>query len=235
MTTPVPIGYADFERLQPISDQLLLQVTQTAPNTGDSFGPFYVGNIRGLRLLFNPSSAAGTIFLDYFKDAAMTQSIGVSSGNSLTGQPLQRTIRPFAPFLRFRVFPSIAATLDYTFTVATVADTRVPLITPDGLRLISQEGANLPGNSTVITPFARSVYGPMYWHINTNSTSWIARLQTVDGGGVVRTFARADATIGPFRGMLLSPGGGLQLSVQNLTAAASLYDSFVTGPSDESA
>lgn len=235
MTLPVTRGYADFERQQPISDQVIVNDNNTAGNGGITYGPFYVGNIRALRFLYTPISADGTFRVTSYSDLAGLNQLGISQANSLGGQSIQRTFRPFAPVVSFTVFPSTALTVDYSLFVSTAADTRVPLITPSTLLQVSREGANVNAGATVTVNFIRSVYGPLWWHCNSNAASWIGRLQTVDGAGVVQTFARAEQGQPIFRNTVLSPGGGLKFTMQNLSGAAALFDCFVVSSADESA
>lgn len=235
MTLPVVRGYADYERQQPVSDQVIVNDTNTAPAASIVYGPFYVGNLRALRVLFSPTSADGCIQIRSYSDLAGATLLSASQMNSLGGQAIQRTFRPFAPVIDFKVFPSTALTVDYTLFVSTVADTRVPLVTPGTLLQFSREGANVNAGATVTVNFVRSVYGPLWWHCNSNAASWIGRLQTLDQTGTAQTFARAEQGQPIFRGMVLSPGGGLRFTMQNLSGAAALFDSFVVSSADESA
>jgi hypothetical protein len=227
VTTPVPQGYPDYGRLQPISDINLVVDTSHSSSTPITYGPFYVGLFRALYVRFSGSGGRSRIEIDSLNsnnlgDVARAQSVDIGDG-----QLIPFTLRPFTPWMSFIISQPAATTVQSNLVISAIADTdsAIPEISP--VYGITKAGVAIGATSTAVEISASAHIGEVYWNAAVNNGNWVAQLEVVNRDGAVTVVAKTDNLTGRAHERVFIGSGAPQIRIINNVAAAAVYDAFL--------
>lgn len=223
MTSPTPQGSPDWSRQAPWSDQVFFNYTGRVFSGAETYTAIYVGNIRALLINFHPNSNVGRLQLRWYADPALSQLVNTDTIDVGAVQRIERTIRPYAPYLQISVGVAGVAPFTYDLYVASVSDVDMPRIRSQSNILIAQTSVAIAAATTVSVAASASHLGSAWWQVYTSGTNYSGTLLTTDFTGAATTFASFTSGAGTAGQRVYLPGGIITATVTNSDAAPHGY------------
>lgn len=220
MTAPEPHGYTDYGRTLSATDKVLINESIAGIVGSTTRGPFFVGDMPFLGILFATNSVGGRIHLEFYREEAMTTLMGSYQGDLTTFGNWQQSLGVLGLWLKIVIDTNVALdTLQIKVWTQHSGINGLPGIR-DNL-LISAAGTVVGAGATVNFDYANAKPGPAVWNVFSTLATWTATLSVFDYlGALFRIDTINQTNANPSRPLFLPPAP-IRLSFTNPTGAAS--------------
>lgn len=227
MTTPVPHGYADWQRQQAVTDTTFFSDARTTSITV-AFGTFFVGMYEAISLNFTSAGGVALIDISFWQDGAATISMGGHEICLSNSGAYRANVVPLGPYMKVTITPTVAP---FTYT-AIVGAAKWPSIQQDIYNsnvLIAGDSVNIAAGGNVKLKALHVWPGPATWSVAVPAGAWSAELIYVDTAGTDTSFDHShQASAGQqIRSQVHLPAAICGINVQNTSGAAAAFQIFL--------
>jgi hypothetical protein len=221
MTAPVPTDFPDYGRYLAQANKIYTIQVGIVINAITTFGPFFVGDQTNIVYRLSTATGKLSLFVEYYDSASMTTLIGRHVIDvDITGG-FRQSLPVLGPFMRLLLSP-VATPHTLTLLVWSVAGPVMPFFdtSTDGI-LIARDPINIAGGGGVQDVFANQVWvGQAYWSVFSASTTWNARLQSVNAASTTGLIDYIDKTDPHAMRPVFLPACITRMHIQNFQAGA---------------
>jgi hypothetical protein len=161
-----------------------------------------------------------SLSVTYYNDAAQTQFIAQQAVDVAPGVNFGQSMPCLGPYMVVAL-TARGGGITYNLFVFSVGG---PVMDMSGVSteniLITQDVLTVGAGATVDTNAIRVWPGQAFWYVTSGAATWSARLQSVDGGGTVRTLDLADQLAQKNTRHVFLPATPVRIRINNPTAAA---------------
>jgi hypothetical protein len=224
MTTPAPVGTADWNTTFASAKSVLLHFQGRTLNGSESFGPFTVGNFHSVGLQCDASSNNINVLLQWFIDQAMTIELTRDQIEAVQFNTFDQTIVVKGPFLKVTVQALPVNPAIYDMLLYEATDSSTPQRFPTDNLLLEVNGLSVAASS-IQTRFASKVYlGPASLvAYSSDGTSWFIEVLALRAGNITEFISRIDNTFPKAHHQLYLPSCTVQVNMHNLDASARTF------------
>jgi len=187
MTAPEPHGYPDWVRQVATSDKLLDAQTRAAFTGPETFGPYFVGDVEWIQIIFTASVNNFRARFSFVDDAIASNLMSQQDVvfRSVATSSISLPVR--GPYLLIETVTDAAgAGFNFILSTGKTGGLMVNAQSTENV-LISTIGTAVGAGATVQLLATRTHPGPAVWSIFTALATWNAMLNTLDHtGGLTR-------------------------------------------------
>lgn len=227
MSVSTTQGSPDWSRQAPWSDQLYINDQAVTIASQKTFTPFFVANIRAVRVNFTPSSAAGRVFVNWYADQSLVNLFAKEILETGSGQPISRSYRPQGAWCQVQVLGPGTGALTYTLQVQSVAEVDIPGSSRGDFILLSKTNGTVNAGATATDQLLGSHVGWAMWQCFTSGTNWSGQLISKDINGNSAVLAERFSGNLNIPTLVILPGGDLSVNINNADAAGHGYTQIV--------
>lgn len=223
MSSPV-VGYPDFIRRTPMADQILINDHPLNPVAAKTYTVGYVPNIQALWMHFVVTGGRARVQLNWYADSGFLTLIGTSQLDTGAAGIINRSFRPFTPYLKVVVTPQAGGVSSWTLVLTTMADTNSPVLSIIYVNDLERLNFGIGASSVDVHQSQMCRVGTAQWMATCTAASWSAQLQVVDFNLNTTLVDYVDNLTGAGQMRLVYMGGGTpQITTTNNDAAAKTY------------
>lgn len=226
MSQPESHGYPDWGRYAAGSDKVVYFDTSAIAVSGESYGPFFVGDSPYLGVTLTPNTNAARFELSFWQTSAVSGFMGDYYVDCQPATSFNGLIASQGPWLLITANTPVVgglATKRIWSSHSMYGSAWLPL---EG-SMISRNGAAVGAGATVLTQAGRVRPGPAVWNVFSALATWTAWIDVVDYlGNLTRLDTITQAQGNASRSLFLPPAN-VRFNFQNTTGAAGNFSGSV--------
>jgi hypothetical protein len=184
VTAPTPVGTPDWIRTFATSRTILTRQIAASVSVNTTFPVFAFANMDTIGISFQGIINPGQLILQWFQDAAMTQSLVVDEIEVLQGQTFDQTIPVKGPFAALTISPQGGTPFIYTLIIWEAPSPAITQPFPNANVIMSSSATSVGAGATVTVRPVVVMAGPAtFLAYSDNAAAWNTELLFERAGG----------------------------------------------------